>query len=128
MRLRPFLVLLAALFLIAVSAEAAEKVDPVFSRLRSAVSRVQKKKANQETATAGVKGAPEDATDELYWKGSETELGEKEADELQAILVLIEKGEKDSAIAGLEDFIKTHPESPVKADVEEEIKALKAGE
>lgn len=126
MRLRFILVFFTAAFLFCGLAGATEKKDSVFNRLRGAVSRAQRKNAsNPSTAVAGVKGAPESATDELYWKDAGGALTEDEANELAVILPLIEKGDNETAIIKLDAFLKNHPESPVKGDIEEELNALR---
>ncbi len=129
MRLRFLLVFFVAVFLFSGTSWSAEKKDSAFNRLRATVSRVQNKKAsNQSTGVAGVKGAPESATDELYWKDAGNGLNEDEANELAGILPLIEKGDKETAIIKLDAFLKSHPESPVKGDVEEELDLLRSKE
>ncbi|MEK6531120.1 MAG: hypothetical protein AABZ23_01345 [Deltaproteobacteria bacterium] len=129
MRLRFLLVFFMALMLFSGTARSTDKKDSAFNRLRAAVSRVQKKSANsQSTAVAGVKGAPESATDELYWKDGANAMNEAQTNELAEILPLIEKGDREAAITRLDAFLKNHPESPVKGDIEEELKVLRSKE
>ncbi|MBI5643762.1 MAG: hypothetical protein HY954_09855 [Deltaproteobacteria bacterium] len=125
MRNKIVLVFCMAAFLFAGAAESAEKQDNLFYWLRVVSSKVQKKKIKQGTAAvSGVRGDAEKAPDELYWKDA-IELGTDEAKEFAGIIDHIERGENDTAILKLEDFLKSYPNSPVKGDAEEGLSILK---
>lgn len=127
MSIRKSLILLTTVFFVTASTGfAAEKSTLSFwiKNTGSKLSSVSKK--NKNTSVAGVKGAPEKATDELYWKGDKPDVNEDEIDALESAIDRANKGDTAAAITELEAFIAKYPKSPLTPDAQEGIKMLKA--
>lgn len=70
---------------------------------------------NQVVAVASVRGSQNVEPERLYWKGKENKSEEyaKEISQFDQALELALKGDDSAAIAQLEVFLKTFPDSPL---------------
>ncbi len=100
-----------------------------WERLRMKVEQMTpQKKLGSTTAVGGVRGAAVEASD-VYWKG-EAKPQSIDADELAAFqkaMALVEADQKEQAHAALGEFIRSYPESSLKADAEQITARLTAG-
>jgi len=89
---------------------------------------VPKKALPQSTAVAGTRGAKEDSSAKLYWKGKkgEEQVTEEEMTEFRAAIELITQGERDVAIKGLEKFMAQYPDSALIPDAKKTLDLVKA--
>ncbi|MBI5969852.1 MAG: hypothetical protein HY884_01675 [Deltaproteobacteria bacterium] len=126
MRLKRIAAAILAVALISGGAFAAEAKGLSYW-MKSTGSKIQgiQKKQKKDTATAGVKGAAEKASDDLYWKEAGA-IKEEEVKALDAAIALINDGKNNEAFAALEKFISDYPKSQLKADAQEGLKLLKA--
>ncbi|MBI5562772.1 MAG: hypothetical protein HY894_07990 [Deltaproteobacteria bacterium] len=127
MSLRRFIFMLVAVFAVGSSLGlAAEKQDLSFWMKNTGAKLKTVTKKKKDTAVAGVKGAPEKASDDLYWKDGKPEVKEEEIDALEAAVEHVNKGETALAVKALEGFVSKYPKSPLKPDAEDGLKMLKA--
>lgn len=127
MSIRKSIILLSAVFLIAATAGFAAEKKTLSYWIKNTGSKLESvSKKKKDTAVAGVKGAPEKATDELYWKGEKPDVNEEEIDALESAVELANKGETAAAVKELEAFVAKYPKSPLTPDAKEGIKMLKA--
>lgn len=124
---------LLALGLLAPALHAAETSDSwsgFWQKMRLRIEQMTpQKKLGNTTAVGGVRGAAVEAVD-VYWKG-ETKPQSIDADELTAFqkaMALVEAGQKDQAQVAFADFSKTYPTSPLKADADQALARLLAGQ
>jgi TolA-binding protein len=98
----------------------------IWERLRRKVeSFTPQKKIGATNAVGGVRGAPSDAND-IYWKG-EASHEVIDADELSAFkkaMDLAAAGETKQAHDAFAEFIKNHPDSPLRKDADQALAAL----
>jgi hypothetical protein len=87
-----------------------------------------KKTLPQTTMVAGVRGAKEDATVKLYWKGKKTDeaVTEEELENFRQGVDLAAKGDAAGAVKGLEDFMKKFPDSALVPDAKKTLDLVKA--
>jgi len=121
------LLLVALSLLPSVSVYAADASSlSIWERLRRKVeSFTPQKKLGATNAVGGVRGAPSDAAD-IYWKG-EASHEVIDADELAAFkkaMDLAAAGESKQAQEAFAEFIKNHPESPLRKDADQALAAL----
>jgi TolA-binding protein len=86
------------------------------------------KKLGSTTAVGGVRGSAVEASD-VYWKG-EAKPQSIDADELAAFqkaMGLVEGEQKDQAQAAIAEFIRTYPDSLLRADADQIMARLMAG-
>jgi TolA-binding protein len=82
------------------------------------------KKLEATTAVGGVRGAQTEVSD-VYWKGEANQL--INGDELAAFKKaadLAETGDTKQAQAAFADFVKTHPDSPLRKDADQALAML----
>lgn len=82
------------------------------------------KKLEATTAVGGVRGAQTEVND-VYWKGEADQL--INADELTAFKKatdLAETGDAKGAHAAFAEFVKSHPDSPLRKDAEQALAML----
>ncbi|MBI5235512.1 MAG: tetratricopeptide repeat protein [Deltaproteobacteria bacterium] len=128
MPLKKTLILSTVLLFLASSAAFAAEKKSLSYWIKNTGSKIQSvsKKPKKDTATAGVKGDPEKAADELYWKEGKQVVKDEEIKSLENAVDLVNKGQNDEAVKALEAFLKDYPKSALKADAEEGLKILKA--
>lgn len=128
MSLRKLIFFIAAIFIMNSSVGIAAEKQGLSFWVKNTGSKLQSvAKKKKETAVAGVKGAPEKAPDELYWKDGKTpDVDEDEVDALESVVEHVNKGESALAIQELETFIDKYPKSPLTPDAKEGLKMLKA--
>lgn len=88
---------------------------------------VPKKTLPQSNVVAGVRGAKEDSSVKLYWKGKkgEEQVTEEEMTEFKTAIELVAKGERASAITGLEKFLAQYPDSALVPDAKKTLDLVK---
>jgi TolA-binding protein len=98
-----------------------------WKKLRSKIEKLTPKNEKFTTAVGGVRGAREEGSDELYWKGLKKEpaVDEKELGEFQAALDLAVEGRNDEALKAFEEFLRSYPESALREDAEGAVERLK---
>ncbi|OGQ57565.1 MAG: hypothetical protein A3J24_01065 [Deltaproteobacteria bacterium RIFCSPLOWO2_02_FULL_53_8] len=127
MFMRKSIILLTAVFLIATATSYAAEKNTLSFWIKNTGSKLESvSKKKKDSAVAGVKGAPEKAPDELYWKGAKPDVNEEEVAALESAVERANKGESAAAIKELEAFIAKYPKSPLLADAQEGLKMLKA--
>ncbi len=98
----------------------------LWERLRKKVeSFAPQKKIGATNAVGGVRGAPSDAQD-IYWKGEATQET-IEAEELAAFkkaMDLATAGEKKQANSAFAEFVKKHPDSPLRKEADQALVEL----
>ncbi len=80
------------------------------------------------TGVAGVRGAKEDASVKLYWKGKKGEeaVTEEELLKFKSGLDTASKDDKTAAITALDDFMKQYPDSALIPDAKKTLDLVKA--
>lgn len=114
---------------LAVGAFAGEKKWTLSDWLRdldARIRKVQDKNKNRKSAVAAVRGAKVKPSTKLYWKGEKAEVTDEELSEFKAAVDLAQSGDGEAARAALDAFVKKHPGSALKADVEETRSLLAA--
>lgn len=98
----------------------------LWERLRKKIETMTpKKRLSTTTAAGGVRGSLADA-DDVYWKG-EQKVQAVDVDELNAFkkaMDLVGAGNEAEAKTAFSDFIKSHPESNLRADAEAALALL----
>lgn len=126
MSIRKSIILLTAVFLIAASTGFAAEKNTLSFWIKNTGSKLESvSKKSKNSAVAGVKGAPEKATDELYWKGEKPTVNEDEIDALESAVERVNKGDTAGAIKELEAFIVKYPKSPLMPDAQAGLEMLK---
>jgi len=108
----------------------------LWERLRFKIERLTpKKKINTTTAVGGVRGS-QMVADDVYWKSeaktkaeTKTGTGVIDADELASFkkaLGLVDAGDVAGAQTGFAEFLKQHPDSPLRKDAEMALQQLQA--
>lgn len=108
------------------SADAASAWSNFLEKLRMKIEHITpQKKLNSVTAVGGVRGAEVETAD-VYWKG-ETKPQAIDADELAAFkkgMSFIDDNQIEQARTAFTDFIKSYPDSTLKADATDVLKNL----
>jgi hypothetical protein len=88
---------------------------------------VPKKTVPMSTGVAGVRGAKEDAQVKLYWKGKKGEdaVTEDEMSKFKSGVDLAEKGDKESSLKQLDEFMKQYPDSALIPDAKKTYDLVK---
>jgi len=88
---------------------------------------VPKKALPQSTGVAGVRGAKEDSSVKLYWKGKKGDelVTEEEMGKFKEGLESAAKGDRAGAIQGLEAFMKQYPDSALIPDAKKTLDLVK---
>jgi TolA-binding protein len=92
--------------------------------LQKKISQVQPKKSvGMTNSVAGVRGAKEDAAVKLYWKGKKGDepVTEEELAKFKETLECVSKGDKGKAVHGLQEFMKTYPDSALIPDAKKTL-------
>lgn len=97
--------------------------------MQKKISRIVPKKSapHQSTGVAGVRGAKDDASVKLYWKGKKGDelVTEEEMSIFKEGLESAQKGDRAGAIKGLEDFMKKYPDSALIPDAKKTLDLVK---
>lgn len=129
-KLPPLLLILSLLSPALHAAEPSDSWSGFWERLRLRIEQMTpQKKLGNTTAVGGVRGAAVEVSD-VYWKG-EAKPQSVDVDELNAFqkaMALVEADRKEQAQAAFADFAKTYPASPLKADADQALARLLAGQ
>jgi len=89
---------------------------------------VPKKHIEVATGVAGTRGAKEDTSAKLYWKGKKGDetVTEEELLRFKTGVDLAGKGDRDGAIKALDDFMKQYPDSVLIPDAKKTHDLVKA--
>jgi hypothetical protein len=89
---------------------------------------VPRKTITMSTAVAGIRGAKEDSTTRLYWKGKKSEeaVAEEELALFKEGIELVAKGDRSMAIKELETFMATYPLSSLIPDAKKALDLVNA--
>ena len=89
---------------------------------------IPKKGAPQTTVVAGVRGAKQDASTRLYWKGKtgDEPVTEEELSEFKKGIDLAAKGERSESLNALQDFMARYPDSALIPDAKKTVDLVKA--
>jgi tetratricopeptide (TPR) repeat protein len=89
---------------------------------------VPKKTVPMTTGVAGVRGAKEDATVNLYWKGKKDDeaVTEEELLKFKAGVDLADQGNREGAIKAFDEFMKQYPDSALIPDAKKTLDLVKA--
>jgi TolA-binding protein len=108
---------------------AGEENSGWWNNMKNKLDRIApKKKTMATTAVGGVRGAQDDETDALYWKGREEPLTIDE-EELEAFNNAVEEaieGNNGESLKLFEEFMTKYPDSILKENAEEATERLKA--
>lgn len=99
--------------------------------VRKKIEKIQPKKARpQSTGVAGVRGAKEDSSVKLYWKGKKGDepVTEEEMAKFKEGLEIAAKGDRAGAIKALEEFMKQYPDSALIPDAKKTLDLVKLEE
>jgi TolA-binding protein len=88
---------------------------------------VPKKIQPLSAGVAGVRGARDDASVKLYWKGKKSDepVTEEEMKAFKAAISLVARGERAAAVTGLETFLTRYPDSALIPDAKRTLDLLK---
>jgi TolA-binding protein len=89
---------------------------------------IPKKSVSQETVVAGVRGAKENASTTLYWKGKKGEepVTEEELAEFKKGIDLAAAGQRAEALKMLQEFMKQYPDSALIPDAKKTVDLVKS--
>jgi len=131
--MRKICTIAVTLFLCCSALCAQEKSDSSLSiwikNLQQKISQlVPKKSLNLSTGVAGTRGAREDASVKLYWKGKkgDEQVSEEELLKFKEGVDQAGKGAKDESVKTLEDFMKQYPDSALIPDAKKTLDLVKA--
>jgi len=117
----------------ALAQEQEKKIGPSIAEwlkgLQQKIALIAPKKAlPQSTMVAGVRGAKEDSSSKIYWKGKKGEepVTEEELAEFKEALEFASKGDHARAIHELEEFMKLYPDSALVPDVKKTMDMVSA--
>lgn len=108
--------------------QAADQELSLWERLRKKIELLTpKKRLTTTTAAGGVRGTQADAED-VYWKGEAgtVTVDEGELAAFGKAIALVEEGNHAGARDAFVQFIKQHPDSPLKTDAETALAQLNA--
>ena len=91
---------------------------------------VPKKTLPLTTGVAGTRGAKEDGSVKLYWKGKKGEeaVTEEELLKFKTGIDLAGKGDKEGSLKTLDEFMKQYPDSALVPDAKKTMDLVKAAE
>ena len=132
-KLFAFIVIVSVCCTVALAQTQDKKVGPGISvwlkvLKQKIVQIIPKKGISQETVIAGVRGAKENASTTLYWKGKKGEepVTEEELAEFKKGVDLAVSGERAEAAKVLQEFMKHHPDSALIPDAKKTADLVKA--
>jgi TolA-binding protein len=118
MRIKLSFLLITLIMISSVFAQEQKSADKIREKLKLI------KEIKVTTAVAGIRGAEEKNSDELYWAGKEA-VTKEELDLFKSAFDRAEKGEKEQAKSAFEEFLLKYPKSPLAKDAHEMMAALK---
>ena len=117
----------------AMAQEQAKKAGPSISEwlrgLQNKIAQIiPKKTVPMSNSVAGVRGAKEGVQAKLYWKGKKSDeaVTEEEMEKFKSGVALAEKGENESSLKQLDDFMKQYPDSALIPDAKKTFDMVKA--
>ena len=132
-KLFAFIVIVGVCCTVALAQTHEKKVGPGISEwlkvLKQKIAQIiPKKGVSQETVIAGVRGAKENVSTALYWKGKKVEepVTEEELAEFKKGVDLAVTGERAEAAKVLQEFMKHHPDSALIPDAKKTVDLVKA--
>jgi len=132
-KLFTLIILIGLCCLPALAQEQEKKMGPSISEwlkdLQQKIALIAPKKAMpQSTMVAGVRGAKEDASTKLYWKGKKGEepVTEEELAEFKEAIEFASKGDHAKAVHELDEFMKLYPDSVLIPDVKKTMDMVSA--
>ncbi len=89
---------------------------------------VPKKSLPMATGVAGTRGAKDDTSVKLYWKGKKGDesVTEEELLKFKAGVDLAGKGDREGSVKALDDFMKQYPDSALIPDAKKTLDLVKA--
>lgn len=89
---------------------------------------VPKKPLDVVTGVAGTRGAKEDASVKLYWKGKKGDetVTEEELLSFKAGVDMVANGDRNGSVKALDDFMKQYPDSVLIPDAKKTLDLVKA--
>jgi len=128
---RFFITCLAIFMALSVSYAEEKDQDAFWSKIKSKIETITpKKKTTVTTAVGGVRGAQDESTMVLYWKGKEIDE-EVQADELDKFKNALEyaiEGNTEESLNHFDKFLAQYPKSPLREDAVKAVEKLRAGE
>ena len=128
---RFFITCLAIFMALSVSYAEEKDQDAFWSKIKSKIETITpKKKTTVTTAVGGVRGAQDESTMVLYWKGKEIDE-EVQADELDKFKNALEyaiEGNTEESLNHFDKFLAQYPKSPLREDAVKAVEKLGAGE
>ena len=122
---------LAIFMALSVSYAEEKDQDAFWSKIKSKIETITpKKKTTVTTAVGGVRGAQDESTMVLYWKGKEIDE-EVQADELDKFKNALEyaiEGNTEESLKHFDEFLAQYPKSPLREDAVKAVEKLRAGE
>jgi len=122
---------LAIFMALSVSYAEEKDQDAFWSKIKSKIETITpKKKTTVTTAVGGVRGAQDESTMVLYWKGKEIDE-EVQADELDKFKNALEyaiEGNTEESLNHFDKFLAQYPKSPLREDAVKAVEKLRAGE
>lgn len=126
-----FITCLAIFMALSVSYAEEKDQDAFWSKIKSKIETITpKKKTTVTTAVGGVRGAQDESTMVLYWKGKEIDE-EVQADELDKFKNALEyaiEGNTEESLNHFDKFLAQYPKSPLREDAVKAVEKLRAGE
>ncbi len=117
----------------AITLPAQEKSEStLFAWIKSLQSKIDqiipKKSLPMATGVAGTRGAKDESSVKLYWKGKKGDesVTEEELLKFRASVDLIGKGDRDGSVRALDDFMKQYPDSALIPDAKKTLDLVKA--
>lgn len=109
-------------------AEQGQKNDNFWSKLKTRVDKITPaKKSTYTTAVGGVRGAKNDESADIYWKGRghRSEVSAEELKQFNKGLSSRSEGKNEQAIKDFEAFLASYPQSSLRVDSLQAIDAIK---
>lgn len=108
--------------------EQTDKKDAFWEKLANKLEKLTPvKKSSTTTAVGGVRGAKNDDSTDIYWKGKEkpVEMAEEELQKFNSAVECRMKGDNEQALKQFEEFLATYPESAFKVEGLQAVEKLK---
>ena len=127
--MKKFFILCLGIFMVlSVSFAEDKEKEGFWSKLKKKIESIKPKKERVVvTAVGGVKGAQDDPSKELYWKGKEQDqkIGIEELDKFESALEYAMNGNDKDSLNAFNEFLTQYPNSPLKEDAIQAIENLK---
>ena len=125
---RFFVVCLGIFMVLSVSFAEDKGKEGFWSKLKKKIESIKPKKERAVvTAVGGVKGAQDDPTNELYWKGKEQDqnVGIEELGKFKVALEYAINGNDKDSLKAFNEFLSQYSDSPLKEEAIQAIETLK---